>query len=166
MMFNQTESIDRRSSLRWCWLSLVIILVDQLTKYFAVKFLTLYEPTPVLSFFNLTLLHNTGAAFSFLSNTGSLATWLFSSVALIISVGIIFYLGRLPSRQHWAACALALVLGGALSNLIDRLCYGYVIDFLDFYYSHWHFAAFNVADAAISVGAVMWFIDALCFKKG
>jgi signal peptidase II len=156
---------SKKNALKWCWLSVLVIVLDQLSKYLVVKYLIPYQPVPVLPLFNLTLMHNTGAAFSFLSGTGNLSTWLFSIVAVVVSIVLIVYLGRTPPTRRWLACALALVLGGALGNLLDRFTSGYVIDFLDFYYQHWHFAAFNLADSAISVGAAMLLIEAFFFKK-
>jgi signal peptidase II len=115
----------------------------------------------VIPFFNLTLLHNTGAAFSFLSEAGGWQRWFFALVALIISAVILLWLKRLPRDKVWLAVALALVLGGALGNVWDRITLGYVIDFLDIYYQGWHWPAFNIADSAISVGAAMLIIDSL-----
>lgn len=155
----------QKTSLHWCWLSLVVILVDQLSKYFAVNHLMLYHAKAVTPFLNLTLMYNPGAAFSFLSRSGSLALWLFSIIALIVSVFILVWLHKMPANKPWLACGLALVLGGALGNLCDRFIYGYVIDFFDFYFHNWHFFAFNVADAAITVGAILLFIDAFFLKK-
>jgi len=153
-----------KNNLKWCWLSLLVVLLDQFSKYLVLQFLTLYQSIPTLPFFNLTLMHNTGAAFSFLSQQPALAFWLFTGIALVMSGVIIAWLYRLPADNLWSACALSLVLGGAIGNVIDRLVHGYVIDFLDFYYQSWHFPAFNVADSAISVGAVILLVDAL-FKK-
>lgn len=153
-----------KNNLKWCWLSLIIILLDQSSKYLIMYFLALYQSKPVLPFFNLTLIHNTGAAFSFLSQQPTVAFWLFSVIALTISVVILIWLYRLPLSRRWSSCALSLILGGAIGNVIDRFTHGYVIDFLDFYYQHWHFAAFNLADAAISVGAAMLFVEVF-FRK-
>ncbi|HVV67776.1 MAG TPA: signal peptidase II [Gammaproteobacteria bacterium] len=156
---------SKKNALKWCWLSVIVIVLDQLSKYWVETHLIPYQPLPVLPFFNLTLMHNTGAAFSFLSRTGNLSTWLFSMVAIVVSIVLIAYLRRIPAARRWMACALALVLGGALGNLLDRFTSGYVIDFLDFYYQHWHFAAFNLADSAITVGAAMLLIEAFFFKR-
>lgn len=152
-------------NLNWCWLALIILLLDQVSKYFITETLIPYQPTAVLPFFNLTLMYNTGAAFGFLSQHPKIAFWLFAGIAIVMSLVLIVWLYKLPPRRHWQAAALALVLGGALGNLIDRFAHGHVIDFLDFYYNSWHFAAFNLADSAISVGAVMLFLDVLIKKK-
>lgn len=144
-----------KNNLIWCWLSLLVILIDQLSKYMVLHALTLYQSTPVFPFFNLRLLHNTGASFGFLSPQPRLAFWLFSTIAVVMSAIILVWLYRLPRAHRSTACALSLVLGGAVGNLIDRFVHGHVIDFLDFYYQSWHFPAFNIADSAIFVGAVL-----------
>lgn len=154
-----------KNSLKWCWLSLFIVLLDQSSKYAIMHFLALYESYPIFPFFNLTLTYNTGAAFSFLSEQPVLAFWAFTSIALIMSVVILIWLYRLPANRPWSACAFALVLGGALGNVIDRFVHGYVIDFLDFYYQGWHFAAFNLADSAICVGAGMLFLEMFLYRS-
>jgi signal peptidase II len=142
-----------------------VILLDQLSKYLTLHFLTPYQPTPVFPFFNLTLVHNTGAAFSFLSHQPVLAFWLFSGIALVMSVILVVWLSRLPASSRWLSCALSLVLGGALGNVIDRFVHGHVIDFLDFYYEASHYPAFNIADSAIFIGAVILLLDAIFKKK-
>jgi signal peptidase II len=147
--------------LKWLWVSGGVIVLDQLTKLWASSALVYGDPVAVIPFFNLTLLHNTGAAFSFLSEAGGWQRWFFALVALIISAVILLWLKRLPRDKVWLAVALALVLGGALGNVWDRITLGYVIDFLDIYYQGWHWPAFNIADSAISVGAAMLIIDSL-----
>ena len=147
----------------WYALASVIILSDQATKKILAMTLTHEQFIPLLPFFNLTLIHNNGAAFGFLSRRPELALWLFTGVALLMSVVLSIYLYRL-SNQHWKACAFALILGGAIGNMIDRLMHGYVIDFLDVYYQNWHFPVFNLADCAISIGAIMLFLE-IFFKK-
>jgi signal peptidase II len=152
--------------LQWLWLTLLIVILDQITKNWISQTLTLYESVAIFSFFNFTLVHNTGAAFSFLAEAGGWQRWLLTGLALIVSVIIVVWLSRLKTVEHrWLAIALALVLGGAIGNLIDRIIYGYVIDFLDLYYKMWHWPAFNVADSAISIGAVMLLIDAIRGEK-
>lgn len=151
--------------LRWLGLSLVVIVLDQLTKYLATDLLVYAEPVAVLPFFNLTLLHNTGAAFSFLSDAGGWQRWFFALMAIGVSIGITVWLSRLDPRQRWLAVALALVVGGALGNLWDRIYLGYVVDFIQVYYEQWYFPAFNIADSAISVGAVMLLIDGFFGKS-
>lgn len=151
--------------LKWLWISVVVIALDQITKVIAVDALALHESVPVLPFFNLTMAHNLGAAFSFLSDAGGWQRWFFTIIALAVSVAIVVWIARLPKSDRWMAVALTLILGGAIGNVWDRITLGYVIDFLDFYVGEWHWPAFNVADSAITVGAVMLGIDALFLSK-
>lgn len=151
--------------LRWLWLAVAVIAADQITKELATAYLTLRDPVPVMPFFNLTLMYNTGAAFSFLSDGGGWQRWFFVVLAVAVSAGIVVWLKRLRPDQHWLAASLALVLGGALGNVWDRLVLGHVIDFIDVYYGTWHWPAFNLADSAITVGAIMLVIDALRGEK-
>ncbi|KHD07293.1 peptidase A8 [Candidatus Thiomargarita nelsonii] len=151
-------------ALVWFWLSLLVVILDQVTKVWISANLALYQSIVVLPFFNLTLLHNEGAAWSILATAGGWQRWFLSGLAIVISGVLMIWLSRLKRQQRWLACALALILGGALGNVIDRVIYGYVVDFIDVYYNHeWHWPAFNIADSAISVGAVMLLIDA--FRK-
>jgi signal peptidase II len=147
--------------LKWLWLSTLVIVLDQGTKYLAENQLQLYQPVPVLPFFNFTLAYNTGAAFSFLADAGGWQRWFFLGLALAVSIGLIFWLRRLRAGALWEAIAVALILGGALGNVIDRLWHGHVIDFIDLYYQGWHWPAFNIADSAITVGAVLLILQSL-----
>jgi signal peptidase II len=150
------DVISRDSgALPWVWLSVGIFVADQLTKYLATTYLNVHQPVPVMPLFNLTLVHNTGVAFSFLSNAGNLARWLLVALALVVSTIIVWWLKRLPSGQRITAIPLSLILGGAMGNVWDRIQYGYVVDFIDLYYNDWHWPAFNIADSAITVGAVI-----------
>ena len=144
--------------LKWLWLSLLVIILDQFSKYVVSDFLRLYESVAVLPFFSITLLHNPGAAFSFLASAGGWQRWLFTGIAVVVSVAIIVWIKRLPATEKWQAAALSLILGGALGNVIDRLHLGYVVDFLDVYYQKWHWPPFNVADSAITVGVAILLI--------
>jgi signal peptidase II len=108
--------------------------------------------------------HNTGAAFSFLSDAGGWQRWLFAGLAVGMSIVISVWLTRLKPNETFIAIALSLILGGAIGNLVDRLAYGYVIDFLDIYYGNWHWPAFNIADSAITVGVVLMLIDSFTSK--
>jgi signal peptidase II len=148
-----------RLRLRW-WLgaALGICLLDQLVKHLAGVYLSYGVPVPVMPGFNLTLLHNTGAAFSLLDDAAGWQRWLFSGIAVVVGAGVTFWLWTMDAGQRWAPLALTLILGGALGNLIDRLYLGYVVDFIEVYYGRWSWPAFNVADSAISVGAVMLII--------
>lgn len=152
--------------LKWLWLSALVIVLDQLSKLWASTALDYAEPVPLMPFLNLTLMHNSGAAFSFLSQAGGWQRWFFALVAIAVSAILIIWLKRLSPAQRWLAAALALVLGGALGNVFDRLYFGYVIDFIDVYYQAWHWPAFNVADSAIFVGALMLIIDSLRGERG
>ncbi len=145
--------------LGWLWLSAVVIILDQLTKLWITEEYVLGERTPVFSFFNIVRAHNHGAAFSFLADAGGWQRWFFAGIAIVVSTMLFFWLRKLPRTDRWVAVALALILGGALGNLYDRIVLGYVVDFLDFYWGGSHFPAFNIADSAISVGAVMLGID-------
>lgn len=149
--------------LKYLWLSLVIIIADQISKTVMVNWLDLYETMPVLPFFNLTLAHNSGAAFSFLAGAGGWQRWFFVVLAAVISVVLIIWMRRLAETAKLEAISLALIIGGAIGNVIDRLIYGYVIDFLDVYAGSYHWPAFNLADSAICVGAVLLIIDS--FRK-
>ncbi|WP_369602873.1 signal peptidase II [Hahella sp. SMD15-11] len=152
-----------RGMLHWLLLSVGVFVLDWLTKQWASQALVYGEPVPVMPFFNLTLLHNTGAAFSFLAGESGWQRWFFVILALVISAILIVWLARLPRNDRWMAVALALVLGGALGNLYDRVLLGYVVDFIHLYVGDHHFPAFNIADTAISIGAAMIALDV--FRK-
>ena len=141
--------------LKWLWLSLLAVVLDQGSKLAIVGSMKLYQSIPVMPYFNLTYVHNTGAAFSFLSEAGGWQRWFFAGLALVISIVIAVWLARLKKHETLLAVALSLVLGGAIGNLIDRLAYGYVVDFLDVYYQTWHWPAFNIADSAITLGVIL-----------
>ena len=142
-------------NLVWLLLSLAIVCFDQLSKLYAVKYLSLYQPLPLVPFFNLTLAHNTGAAFSFLGSAGGWQRWFFAFIALVVSIACLVWLYRSPARGKLLLAAISLLLGGALGNLWDRLAYGYVIDFIDLYVGDWHWPIFNIADAAICIGVAI-----------
>jgi signal peptidase II len=151
--------------LHYLWISAAVIVVDQLTKFAAVRYLTRHAEVNLLPFLNLTLTHNAGAAFGFLSDQPGWQKFFFIAVASIAVAIIFLWLRRLERDNRMVALALALILGGAIGNVIDRLVYGYVIDFIDVVFGTWHFWVFNVADSAISIGAVLLIIDALPLKK-
>jgi signal peptidase II len=144
---------------RWLFLSAVVIILDQVTKYLATVKLTYQIPVPVLPSFNWFLTHNTGAAFSLLSDAGGWQRWFFAVLAIVVSGIIFFWLRRLDPAEKLTPAALALVLGGALGNLIDRVYLGYVIDFIQLYYDRFYWPAFNVADSAITVGVTLLIVD-------
>ena len=149
----------RFANLIWLLLSLLVIAVDQYTKWLAVTHLTYAQPVPVLPFLNWTLLHNTGAAFSFLSEAGGWQKYFFVALAAVFSVVLAVWLTRLKPSQHLVATALALIIGGAIGNLYDRLIHGFVIDFVHLFYQNWNYPAFNIADSAIVLGAILLIID-------
>ena len=146
----------------WLWLSGLVILVDQVTKQLVVKNYGLYDSTRLLEWLNLTLMHNTGAAFSILRGA---TPWFFVALSVVVAVGILIWLRRHPHDSRLMASALALVLGGALGNAIDRATRGFVVDFVDFHIGGWHYPAFNVADMAICLGAALLVIDMLLTSR-
>lgn len=151
--------------MKWLGLSALVVGLDQITKLIAVQQLVYGQPLPVLPSFNLTLMYNPGAAFSFLSDASGWQRWFFVAVSSIASVLLVWWLHKLKSGQWLLALALALVLGGAVGNLIDRLWLGHVVDFIQLYYRNFYWPAFNVADSAITVGAVLLIWDALFVKQ-
>jgi signal peptidase II len=153
------------SMLKWLWLSLLALVLDQGSKLLVDNTMQLYQSIPLLPFFKLTYVHNTGAAFSFLSEAGGWQRWFFAGLALVISVIIAVWLSRLEKYETLLAVSLSLILGGAVGNLIDRLAYGYVIDFLDVYYGTWHWPAFNIADSAITLGVALMLLESFGLGK-
>ena len=149
---------------RWLWLSALVIVLDQLSKAWITGHFIFGESLTVLSVFNLVLAHNTGAAFSFLHDAGGIQRWLFSIIATVASVWIVLLL-RKHSAQTLFALGLSLILGGALGNLIDRIAYGYVVDFLSFHWDEHYFPAFNIADSAITCGAFLLIWDSFTENK-
>lgn len=144
----------------WLGIAAIIVLIDQITKITMTKLFAFGESRPVTSFFNLVIAHNKGAAFSFLANESGWQRYFFTGIAVVAVVFIIYLLKR-HAGQRLFCWALALILGGAIGNVIDRALYGYVIDFLDFHVAGWHWPAFNVADMAIVGGALMFVFDEL-----
>jgi signal peptidase II len=147
--------------LKWLGLSLVVIILDQLTKSVAVNNLELFQPVNLFPGFNFTLMYNEGAAFSFLSDASGWQRWFFTVIAIVVSIAIVFWLKSLPAGHRVTALSLSLILGGAIGNVWDRVLLGHVVDFIDVYYAEYHWPAFNIADSAISVGAVILIIDSL-----
>lgn len=155
-----------KRALPWYLLALVIIVLDQITKALALSHLEYARPVEVIdSFFNLTLVYNYGAAFSFLSDAGGWQRWFFTVLAVAVSVVLVVWLSRLQRHERLLSVALALVLGGAVGNLYDRVTLGYVVDFIDLYWGQHHFPAFNIADAGISIGAVLLIWESLFTGK-
>ena len=145
---------------KYLWIVAVIGIADQVTKYFALLHLR-GSDIAVTPFLKLSLAFNTGAAFSFLNDAGGWQNLFFVGVAFVVSVVILFMIRRLGANETQVAVALMLVLGGAVGNVIDRIRFGYVVDFIDVYYRAWHWPTFNIADSAITIGAVLLVLDAL-----
>lgn len=145
---------------RFLWITLAVVVADQVTKYYALKHLMRSE-IAIMPFLNFALAFNTGAAFSFLSDAGGWQNFFFVGVAAVVSIVILFMIRRLGANDLQVAIGLMLVLGGAIGNVIDRVRYGYVVDFIDVYYRTWHWPTFNIADSAITIGAILLIMDAL-----
>ncbi|MCE8021979.1 lipoprotein signal peptidase [Halomonas sp. MCCC 1A11036] len=143
-----------RQPLRWLWLAAAVVLLDLGTKALMSSVLNYGQPVEVLPFFNLTLLHNTGAAFSFLAGHPGWQRWFFAIIAVGATVGLTIWMSRLKVDEKLLGASLALIIGGALGNLYDRLVHGYVVDFLSFHAAGWYYPAFNVADIGITLGAI------------
>lgn len=160
-LFNaMTSCFDTRGPmLKWLWLAAVVIILDQVTKQVASNLLQMHQPVAVMPMFNWTLMHNTGAAFSFLSDAGGWQRWFFTVIAIAVSAVLIAWTSKLKQDEKGQAVAFMLVMGGAIGNVIDRLVYGYVIDFIEVYYQQWHWPAFNIADSAISIGVAILLIE-------
>ncbi|MCM2680604.1 signal peptidase II [Echinimonas agarilytica] len=150
----------RDSGLRWVWVAIISLILDQVTKLLVIDQMDLYQSIEVLPFFNLTYVHNEGAAFSFLSDAGGWQRWFFTAIAIGVSGMLLYWLRKNNATQALQNLAFTLILGGALGNVIDRAAYGYVIDFIDVYVGASHWPAFNIADSAICVGAVLLIWDA------
>ena len=150
-----------RMAIGWLLVSAVIVVLDLWTKDIATQSLTLYRPVEVTSWLNMTLAHNYGAAFSFLSDAGGWQRWLFTGLASVVTVILVVWLFRLSAREKLTAAALGLIIGGAVGNLVDRINHGYVVDFIDVFYHDWHWPAFNLADSAITGGVILLLIDGL-----
>jgi signal peptidase II len=152
---------QNKMAFSWLLMSLLIVVLDLWTKGLATESLSLYRPVELTSWLNMTLAHNYGAAFSFLSDAGGWQRWLFTGLASVVTVILIVWLFRLPAREKLTAAALGLIIGGAVGNLIDRINNGYVVDFIDVYYHDWHWPAFNLADSAITGGVILLLVDGL-----
>jgi len=158
---------SRFGKLPWLWLSLLVFVLDQASKLYFEGALRLYQQIEIVpGLFSWTLAYNTGAAFSFLAGESGWQRWLFALIALAVSAVLVVWLRRLQATETWLAVALALVLGGAMGNLFDRVAYGHVIDFILVHWQdRWFFPAFNLADSAITVGAIMLALDMFISKK-
>ena len=148
------------SIVTWLGLALVILILDQFTKVMVIGYYRLGDSTTVTSFFNLVRVHNEGAAFSFLAGASGWQRWLFTAIG-VVAVLFILWMLRSHAGQRLFAFALACILGGAVGNLVDRIAYGHVVDFLQVHYAGWYFPSFNVADSAITIGAATLILDEL-----
>jgi signal peptidase II len=157
---NRFSSNTDKGMIPWLGIAAIVILLDQITKITIIQMFKYGESHPVTSFFNLVLVYNKGAAFSFLANQGGWQRYFFTGIGVFAAL-LIIYLLKKHAGQKLFCWALALILGGAIGNVIDRIMYGHVIDFLDFHVNSWHWPAFNVADSAIFVGAALFVIDEL-----
>jgi signal peptidase II len=151
--------------MKWFWLAGVVLILDQVSKWFADSLLGPHDTVSLLPSLALRKAYNPGAAFSFLSDASGWQRWFFSGLAVLIIGVIAAWLRRLPRGQVRVALALSLILGGAAGNLVDRVLYGHVIDFIDVYYGAWHWPTFNIADSAITLGAVLLILDAFMGRR-
>ena len=146
---------------RWLWLSALVVALDQGTKWMAGAALDPYLPVPLVPSLNLTLMYNEGAAFSFLAGAGGWQRWFFAGLATLVTIALGVWLHRLKATERMTAIGIALVMGGAVGNLIDRILTGRVVDFIDVYYADWHWPAFNLADSAITLGVALLLVATL-----
>jgi signal peptidase II len=160
-----SDTTNRSRAAVWLLLSALVVLADQLSKSYITRHYGEFEFTTLLPILDITRMHNVGAAFSFLATASGWQRWLFISLAVIVSIGIVVWLYRMPRSHGLLACGLALVLGGAIGNVIDRIRLGAVVDFIHFHWDRAYFPAFNIADSAITVGAACLILDALLEPK-
>ena len=152
--------VERTHPAAWLWLSLAVVLLDQATKFLVTRFIDLYERVEVLPVLDFTLLHNTGAAFSILADASGWQRGFFIGLGIVVCLVLIVWLWRLPRGERLLPISLALIVGGAVGNVIDRVTHGYVIDFIHAHWGEAYFPAFNVADSAITIGAALLLLDA------
>ncbi len=150
----------KQSGLTWLWLALLVLVLDQVSKQLALTWLEYAQPVTLLPVFDLTLLYNRGAAFSFLAGQSGWQRWFFSLIAILVGGYLLHWLSRTPKTERLLSIALVLVLGGAIGNLIDRLWLGYVVDFISLHWRQYYYPAFNLADSAITLGAALLLWDA------
>lgn len=149
--------------MKWFFWAFSVVVFDQVTKWLCTLYLSAITPIKVLPGFDLILRHNTGAAFSFLAEASGWQRWFFVGLALVIGLMIILWLQRLPENKKLEGMGLSLILGGAIGNVIDRILYGHVVDFIVLYYKEWQWPAFNIADSAICIGVFLFAMS--LFKK-
>ncbi len=156
-----TDAQTGHSPMIWLWLAVLTVILDQVTKVAAEQLLTFAQPVYLLPVLDFTLLYNKGAAFSFLADQPGWQRWFFTAVSIGVSIMLIVWIKRLPRGAVWLPIALALILGGAIGNLIDRVIYGHVVDFISVHWNNKYFPAFNIADSAITLGAIMMGLDVI-----
>lgn len=156
---------NKKNAWVWLWLSAFVFFIDQVSKHIVVTTLHYAQPYAVFPFFNLSLQYNAGTAFGALHTASGWQIFLLSGIAIIVSLVLILWLRKVPRNDWMMALGLSLILGGALGNLVDRIRFRYVIDFFDFHIGAWHFATFNIADAAITIGAVFLIIRLLFVRN-
>ncbi|OGT30359.1 MAG: signal peptidase II [Gammaproteobacteria bacterium RIFCSPHIGHO2_12_FULL_35_23] len=154
-----------KGNLRWLWLSIIVLIIDLYSKHYFYTHLVFGESVVILPVFNLTLMFNKGAAFSFLNTASGWQLWFFNAIAIIVCLFIFVWLSQIKRNRNFIALGLALVLGGALGNLFDRLWHGYVVDFIDLHIGSWHWPVFNIADSAIVIGVVILIVDAIINER-
>jgi signal peptidase II len=157
--------VQRTHPAAWLWLALAVVALDQATKFLVVRFFELYERVEVLPVLDFTLLHNTGAAFSMLANASGWQRPFFITLGLVVSALLVVWIWRSPRGDKLLPMALALILGGAIGNVIDRVRLGYVVDFIHAHWGSAYFPAFNIADSAITIGAALLIFDAFREKR-
>lgn len=155
----------KQSGVRWLWLAIVIFLADIGIKYVVMNNMGYgwANRIEILPFFNLLYVHNYGAAFSFLSDQAGWQRWLFTGIAFVATGLLTYWMSKLPAKEKWNNIAYAMIIGGAVGNVFDRVIHGFVVDYLDFYWGNYHWPAFNLADMAICLGAAMIILDG--FRK-
>ncbi len=149
----------------WILIAILVVMLDQLSKWWIRALFELYEAIPLFPGLQIIYVRNLGAAFSFLSTAGGWQRWFFIALSILASIAIVIWISRLPKQRYLEALGLSFVLGGAIGNLVDRVLLGYVVDFIDVYYQSWHWPVFNVADSAITVGVVIMIIDILFYQR-
>ena len=159
-MAKTTFKKNSNSMLPWLGLALILLIADQFTKVLILGYYQLGDATYVTSFFNVVRAHNVGAAFSFLASASGWQRWFFTAIGVAAALFIVWML-KSHAGQKLFSFAMACILAGAVGNVVDRILHGYVVDFLDFHYANWHFPAFNLADSAIFIGAVLFILDEL-----
>jgi len=162
---SRLSSSVKNTGVRWLWLAALVFIADIAIKYVVMNNMGFgwRNRIEVLPFFNFLYVHNYGAAFSFLSDQGGWQRWFFTAIAFAVCSMLIYWMAKLPAKERWNNSAYAMIIGGAIGNVYDRLVHGFVVDYLDFFWGNYHWPAFNLADTAICIGAAMIILDG--FRK-